>query len=148
MVINDAAMTQSVQNVVMRMFSGLMREFKHHTNPINHRPIHVEPLTHPMQRALITCAGVGAIVLAGVGAIMPIMPIWPFALVALFCFARSSNRVRNWVVNNHVIKSMLSLVYSRPERPFMWARQCLDVLMGSKPIAADTPYQQPGSTMG
>lgn len=144
MAINDGAMTH---NLMARVFGGVLREFKHHTNPINHRPIHVEPVTHPVQRVLIACAGIGAIILAGIGAITPIMPTWPFALVALFCFARSFDRVRNWVVNNHVIKSMLSLVYSRPERPFVWARQCLDALLGNRPITPDTPYQQPGSTM-
>lgn len=145
MTINDKAMTQSL---MARVFGGILREFKHHTNPMNHRPIHVAPVTHPVQRALVTCAGVGAIGLAGIGAIMPIMPTWPFALVALMCFARSSNRVRNWVVNNHVIKSMLSLVYSRPERPFAWARQWLAVLMGSQTGKADTPNQQTDPTMG
>jgi hypothetical protein len=132
-------------NLMKRLFDGVLREFKHHTNPLNHRPIHVAPVTQPLQRALVTCAGIGALGLAGIGAIMPVMPTWPFALVALFCFARSSQRVRNWMVNNHVIKSVLSLVYSRPERPFAWARRWLDVLMGHEP---NTLHQQSGSTMG
>jgi uncharacterized membrane protein YbaN (DUF454 family) len=67
--------------------------------------------------------------LAGIGAITPIMPTWPFALAALLCFARSSQRVRIWVVNNHAIKSAMSLVYSRPERAFVWARAGLERLM-------------------
>jgi hypothetical protein len=115
-----------------RVFGEAMREFKYHTNPAHHPPIHVAPIHHPVKRTLVVFAGLGMLGLAGVGAITPIMPTWPFALVALFCFARSSSRVRNWVTNNHVIKSVMSLVRSRPERPFAWARQCLDWLIGGQ----------------
>lgn len=119
------------QQPIERLFSELMREIKHHTDPANHRPIHIAPVTHPVKRTLVVFAGFGALGLAGVGAITPVMPVWPFALVALFCFARSSGRVRNWVSNNHVIKSVMSLLWSRPERPFVWARRCIEWLSGA-----------------
>lgn len=116
--------------LIDRVFEGVLREYRHHSNPANHRPIDVQPIEDPLKRTLVSFAGVGALGLAGIGAITPIMPTWPFALVALFCFARSSRRVRAWVVNNHAIKSVMSLVYSRPERPFAWARMWLDRLTG------------------
>jgi len=46
------------------------------------------------------------------------------ALVALFCFARSSARVRRWITRSHAVKSAVSFVWSRPERPFGWVRWC------------------------
>jgi len=117
-------------NLIERVFWDAMREFKHHTNPVNHQPIHIAPVQDPVKRTAIAFAGVGMLGLAGVGAVTPIMPTWPFALVALMCFARSSRRVRNWTVNNHFIKSVMSLVNSRPEKPFVWARKTLQWLMG------------------
>jgi hypothetical protein len=118
-------------NMIERVFWDVMCEFKHHTNPANHQPFHIAPVEHPVKRTAIAFAGVGLLGLAGIGVITPVMPTWPFALVALMCFARSSRRVRNWTVNNHVIKSVMSLVQSRPEKPFVWARKALQWLMGS-----------------
>lgn len=118
------------QNVVERVFGDVMREFRRHTDPANHQPIHIAPAQGSVKRTAMACAGVGMLGLAGVGVVTPIMPTWPFALVALMCFARSSRRVRNWTVNNHVIKSVMSLVQSRPEKPFVWARRALQSLMG------------------
>ncbi|GIV85509.1 MAG: hypothetical protein KatS3mg052_2516 [Candidatus Roseilinea sp.] len=114
-----------------RFFGELLREVKHHTDPANHRPIHIAPVTHPVKRALVIFAGFGALGLAGIGAITPVMPVWPFALVALFCFARSSTRVRHWVSRNPIIKSAMSFIWSRPERPFAWARRCIELLSGA-----------------
>ncbi|MFN4294135.1 MAG: DUF454 family protein [Thermoflexales bacterium] len=118
-------------HLLERLFGELLREVRRHTDPANHRPIHIAPVTHPVKRALVVCAGFGALGLAGVGAITPVMPVWPFALVALFCFARSSTRVRNWVSRNPIIKSVMSLIWSRPERPFAWARRCIELLSGA-----------------
>jgi hypothetical protein len=118
-------------NPIERLFAEAVRELKHHTNPANHRPIHIEPIAHPVQRAMVMLAGFGALSLAGVGAVTPIMPVWPFVLVALFCFARGSARVRNWMINNHVVKSAISLVWARPERPFVWARRLIEWLSGA-----------------
>jgi hypothetical protein len=124
--------TTGTNSWIETIFAGVMSEYRHHTNPAHHRPLHIEPIHHPVQRTLVAIAGVGMLGLAGVGAVTPIMPTWPFALVALICFARSSRRVRNWTVNNHVIKSMMSLVYARPERPFVWARKCLNPVIGAQ----------------
>lgn len=116
---------------IEQLFGELMREIKHHANPANHRPIYIAPVTHPVKRTLVVFAGFGALGLAGIGAVTPVMPVWPFALVALFCFARSSARVRNWVSRNHIIKSVMSLLWARQERPFVWARRCIEWLSGT-----------------
>ncbi len=121
---------QKQHSPIERVFNGVLREYEHHTNPANHTPIHVQPINDPLKRTGVAFAGAGMLVLGGIGAITPIMPTWPFVLVALFCFARTSSHVRNWMVNNHVIKSMMSLVRSRPEKPFVWAQQCIQWLSG------------------
>lgn len=128
--IGDQNRDQGKRIWIERLFGELAREIRHHTDPANHRPLHIAPVTHPVKRTLVIFAGFGALGLAGVGAVTPIMPVWPFALVALFCFARSSSRVRKWVCENHLVKSVMSLVWSRPERPFVWARRCIEWLSG------------------
>ncbi|GJF44855.1 hypothetical protein SA19061_19450 [Staphylococcus argenteus] len=36
------------------------------------------------------------------GAVLPLLPTTPFLLVAVFCFARSSDRFYNWLINGSV----------------------------------------------
>lgn len=113
-----------------RVFAQVLDEFKHHTDPANHKPVHIEPIHEPLKRMLTLVTGVIMLIIGGIGLVTPIMPTWPFVLVALFCFARSSARVRAWVLNNHVFRSVMSLVLSRPERPFAWARAWLKRMSG------------------
>lgn len=40
------------------------------------------------------------------GAVLPLLPTTPFLLVAVFCFARSSDRFYNWLINQKFIKNM------------------------------------------
>jgi|YNPMSStandDraft_1061717.scaffolds.fasta_scaffold10783_5 hypothetical protein len=109
---------------VERLIVALLREFRYHTDPANHLPLQIRPVAHPLQRTGVLIVGLLAMLLAGVGAIAPVMPVSPFALVALFCFARSSARVRRWITRSHAVKSAVSFVWSRPERPFGWVRWC------------------------
>lgn len=50
------------------------------------------------------CIGVG---LGAVGAVVPLLPAFPFLLLAAFCFARSSERLHNWFVNTKLYKNNL-----------------------------------------
>jgi uncharacterized membrane protein YbaN (DUF454 family) len=40
--------------------------------------------------------GLSFLILALVGVILPVLPTTPFALLAIFCFDKSSKRFRNW----------------------------------------------------
>jgi len=111
-------------SVLDALFAALLREFRQHTNPANHRSFQIDPIAHPLQRAGVLVTGFSTLMLAGVGAIVPVMPVSPFALVALFCFARTSSRVRRWITRNHIVKSAVSFIWSRSERPFVWVRWC------------------------
>ena len=50
------------------------------------------------------CIGVG---LGAVGAVVPLLPAFPFLLMATFCFAKSSERLHNWFVNTKLYKKNL-----------------------------------------
>ncbi len=53
-------------------------------------------------RIIYHIIGLLMIVLAIIGAILPIMPTVPFLLVASWCFARSSPRFHNWLHSHKV----------------------------------------------
>ena len=50
------------------------------------------------------CIGVG---LGAVGAVVPLLPAFPFLLMATFCFAKSSERLHNWFINTKLYKKNL-----------------------------------------
>lgn len=50
------------------------------------------------------CMGVG---LGAVGAVLPMIPAFPFLLLAAFSFARSSERLHSWFINTRLYKNNL-----------------------------------------
>ncbi|MBQ8184613.1 MAG: YbaN family protein [Lachnospiraceae bacterium] len=53
---------------------------------------------------VLGCIGVG---LGAVGAVVPLLPAFPFLLLAAFCFARSSQRLHHWFINTRLYKNNL-----------------------------------------
>lgn len=53
---------------------------------------------------ILGCVGVG---LGAVGAVLPILPSFPFLLLATFCFAKSSERLHTWFINTKLYKKNL-----------------------------------------
>ena len=53
---------------------------------------------------ILGCIGVG---LGAVGAVLPLLPSFPFLLLAAFCFARSSEKLNNWFINTKLYKENL-----------------------------------------
>lgn len=50
------------------------------------------------------CAGVG---LGAAGAVLPLLPAFPFLLLAAFCFAKSSKTLESWFKNTKLYKDNL-----------------------------------------
>ena len=60
-----------------------------------------------MKRVLwivLGCIGVG---LGAVGAVLPLLPAFPFLLLAAFSFAKSSERLHTWFVNTKLYQNNL-----------------------------------------
>ena len=53
---------------------------------------------------ILGCIGVG---IGAVGAVVPMLPSFPFLLLAAFCFARSSEKLHNWFINTKLYKDNL-----------------------------------------
>jgi uncharacterized membrane protein YbaN (DUF454 family) len=51
------------------------------------------------------CIGVG---LGAVGAVIPMLPAFPFLMLAAFCFARSSEKLDRWFRNTKLYKDNLA----------------------------------------
>ena len=53
---------------------------------------------------VIGCISLG---IGAVGAVLPMLPTFPFLLLAAFCFARSSERLHTWFVGTKLYKNNL-----------------------------------------
>jgi uncharacterized membrane protein YbaN (DUF454 family) len=53
---------------------------------------------------ILGCFGVG---MGAVGAIIPVLPTFPFLMLAAFCFARSSEKLDCWFKNTKLYKANL-----------------------------------------
>ena len=53
---------------------------------------------------IIGCIGLG---LGAIGAVVPMLPAFPFLLLAAFCFARSSEKLHTWFINTKLYKDNL-----------------------------------------
>lgn len=57
-----------------------------------------------MLYAGLGCVGVA---LGALGAAVPLLPAFPFLLLAAFCFAKSSERLHNWFIGTKLYKNNL-----------------------------------------
>ncbi len=53
---------------------------------------------------VVGCIGVG---IGAIGAVVPMLPAFPFLLLAAFCFGRSSEKLNNWFINTKLYKDNL-----------------------------------------
>lgn len=53
---------------------------------------------------IVGCVGLGV---GAVGAVVPMLPAFPFLLLAAYCFARSSEKLHNWFVGTKLYKDNL-----------------------------------------
>ncbi len=53
---------------------------------------------------ILGCIGLG---LGAVGAVVPMLPAFPFLLLAAYCFARSNEKLHSWFVQTKLYKENL-----------------------------------------
>lgn len=53
--------------------------------------------------------GILATALGFLGAVLPLLPTTPFILLAVFCFAKSSERFHTWLINTKVYKEYVEV---------------------------------------
>ncbi len=60
-----------------------------------------------IKKILLTIVGCLCVGLGAVGAVVPLLPAFPFLLLAAFCFAKSSERLDRWFKNTKLYKNSL-----------------------------------------
>ena len=60
-----------------------------------------------MKKVLYILLGCISLALGAVGAVLPLLPAFPFLMLAAFCFARSSQRLHNWFTSTKLYKNNL-----------------------------------------
>lgn len=56
-----------------------------------------------MKKAFLIIAGCITLVLGSLGIIIPGLPTTPFLLLSAWCFARSSDKFHNWLINHKIL---------------------------------------------
>ena len=60
-----------------------------------------------IKKILLIAAGCLGVALGAVGAVLPLLPAFPFLLLAAVCFAKSSERLNSWFINTKLYKNNL-----------------------------------------
>lgn len=75
-----------------------------------------------MFKPFLIALGVLSTVLGAVGVVLPILPTTPFLLLAALCFARSSQRLHNYLINHRILGAYIYNYYHRAMTPKHKAR--------------------------
>ena len=60
-----------------------------------------------IKRGLLIVIGCIGVVFGAIGAILPLIPAYPFLLLPTICFTKSSKRLNDWFVSTKLYKSNL-----------------------------------------
>ena len=61
-----------------------------------------------IKRIAFIVLGCLSLALAVLGVVLPILPTVPFLALAAFCFAKSSDRLNNWLINTNFYQNNLA----------------------------------------
>ena len=60
-----------------------------------------------IKRIFFIVLGCISLVFVGIGVALPMIPYFPFLMLSTFCFAKSSKRLHNWIINTKLYKKNL-----------------------------------------
>ena len=63
--------------------------------------------TMKINRILWLILGLISLIGVGIGAVLPMIPYFPFLMLSTFCFAKSSERLHKWIINTKLYKKNL-----------------------------------------
>lgn len=100
---------------------------------------------HPSSpvRWLYWCVGVSALVTGLVGIVVPVLPTTPFILLAAACFAKSSRRFHDWLLNHRVTGPIIhdwSRYHSVPPGVKGWAYLMMTLSFGISILVVDAGW--------
>ena len=61
-----------------------------------------------IKRIVFVVLGCVSLAFAVIGVVLPILPTVPFLALAAFCFAKSSDRLNNWLINTKFYQNNLA----------------------------------------
>lgn len=61
----------------------------------------------PVRRIFLVSAGLVSLVLGAIGIFVPLLPTTPLVLLAAFCFAKSSERLHQWLLDHNVFGPLI-----------------------------------------
>ncbi|OQW42108.1 MAG: hypothetical protein A4S08_01525 [Proteobacteria bacterium SG_bin4] len=99
----------------------------------------------PFVRLLYLGAGFLALLLAVLGAILPVLPTTPFVLLAAACFARGSERFHRKLLENRIAGPIIrewQLYHSIPPRVKRWAYLLMAISFGSSILIVPELWQK------
>ncbi|HEX2936802.1 MAG TPA: YbaN family protein [Bacteroidales bacterium] len=88
-------------------------------------------------KSLFLFIGISSLVLGFIGIFLPVLPTTPFILLAAYCFAKSSERFHNYIMQHKLFGKMVSDFYEKRIIPvktkiialtLMWATLLLSVI--------------------
>lgn len=60
-----------------------------------------------LKKLLYMVLGCLSLVMGAIGAVLPLLPAFPFLLLATVCFAKSSEKLHNWFIHTKLYKNNL-----------------------------------------
>ncbi|MGN0165472.1 MAG: YbaN family protein [Lachnospiraceae bacterium] len=60
-----------------------------------------------LKKIILIVTGCIGVVLGAAGAVLPLLPAFPFLLLAAVCFGKSSERLHHWFINTKLYKNNL-----------------------------------------
>ncbi len=83
-----------------------------------------------MLRPLLIVVGSLSLALGAAGIVLPVLPTTPFMLLSAYCFARSSERMHDYLVNHRVFGTYISNYYNQAMTPRHKARTLAVLWLG------------------